>query len=216
MSTTLEELKPRLRTAIELALKSKKPWKYIQSVELIMTFRGVDVKKEQEFRFRDDVELPHGPGKEPRICLIIEDELAQQYSGLVYMDIPKSKLDGITKKDAKKIAQQCDIMLVRATLMGIVGRVLGPALGPRGRSIVPIPANADISNFISRYRKVTRLRSKDQPWVGCRIGTENMSLDYLVDNAMAVLHHVEEKIKRPLTQIARIYVKTTSSPAIEV
>jgi large subunit ribosomal protein L1 len=216
VSSSLEELRPKLRTAIELALKTKKPWKYVQSVELVLTFRGVDVKKEQEFRFRDDVELPHGSGKEPRICLVAEDEIVQQYSKLVYMAIPRSKLDGIAKKDAKKIAQQCDIVLVRATLMGIVGRTLGPALGPRGRSIVAVPVNADIMSYITRYKKITRLRSKDQPWVGCRIGTENMPLDHLVDNAMAVLHYVEEKIKRPLTQIAKIYVKTTSSPAIEV
>lgn len=216
MSMTLEELKPRLRAAIELALKTKKPWRFIQSVELMLTFKGVDVKKEQEFKFRDDVELPHGSGKEFRICLIIEDDLVLQYSGLVHTVIPKSKLSDITKKDAKKIAQRCDIVLVKATLMGMVGRILGPALGPRGRSIVPIPANVDISSIISRYKKVTRLRSKDQPWVGCRIGTENMPLDQLVDNAMTVLHYVEEKIKRPLSQVARIYVKTASSPAIEV
>lgn len=216
MSISIDALKPKIKTAIELAIKTKKPWRFTQSVELILTFKGVDVKKEQEFRFRDDVELPHGPGKEPQICLVLEDELASHYAGLVHMVIPKSKLDTITKKDAKRIAQQCDFVLVRATLMGITGRILGPAIGPRGRSIVPIPVNADVQNFITRYRKMTRLRSKDQPWVGCRIGTESMTLDHLVDNAMHILHYVEEKIKRPLTQVARIYVKTTSSPAIEV
>ncbi|MEM1644684.1 MAG: 50S ribosomal protein L1 [Ignisphaera sp.] len=216
MSVSIEALKPRIRTAIELAIKTKKPWKFTQSIELILTFRDIDVKKEQEFRFRDDVELPHGPGKEPRICLVLEDELASHYAGLVHMVIPKSKIDVITKKDAKRIAQQCDFFLVRATLMGITGRILGPAIGPRGRSIVSIPVNADVQNFITRYRRMTRLRSKDQPWVGCKIGTESMALDHLVDNAMHVLNYVEEKIKRPLTQIARIYVKTTSGPAIEV
>ncbi|MEM4040652.1 MAG: hypothetical protein QXM83_02405, partial [Ignisphaera sp.] len=69
MSIAIEELKPRLKTAIELAIKSKKPWRYKQSVELILTFKGIDVKKQQEFRFRDNVLLPHGLGKEPKICV---------------------------------------------------------------------------------------------------------------------------------------------------
>uniref|UniRef100_A0A7C2V8S5 50S ribosomal protein L1 n=1 Tax=Ignisphaera aggregans TaxID=334771 RepID=A0A7C2V8S5_9CREN len=216
MSADIEGLRPRIRTAIELALKTKKPWKFVQSIELILTFKGIDVKRQQEFRFRDDIELPHGPGKEPRVCLVLEDELASKYEGLVHMVIPRSRLDTITKKEAKKIAQSCDFMLVRATLMGQVGRILGPALGPRGKGLVPIPVNADVVAFVERYKKRVMLRSKEQPWAGCRIGTENMSIEQLVDNAMAVLHYVEEKIKRPLVQTARIYVKTTSSPAIEV
>lgn len=216
MSTTIEDLRPRIRNAIELAIKCKKPWRYTQSVELILTFKGVDVKKQQEFRFRDDVVLPHGLGEEPRICLVAEDDFAKQYSNLVYMTIPRSNIDTIDKKRAKKIAQQCDFILVRANLMGLVGRVLGPALGPRGKAPIAIPINVDVSSYIERYKKTTRLRSKDQPWAGCKIGIETMPIEHLVENAIAVLHHVEDKVKRPLLQVARIFVKTTSSPAIEV
>lgn len=216
MSISIESIRPKIRNAIELAIKSRKPWRYTQSVELILTFIGVDVKKQQEFKFRDDIQLPHGVGKEPHICLVVEDELAQQYSRQVHMVIPKSAIDSIDKKRAKRIAQQCDFVLVRANLMGLVGRILGPALGPRGKAPIAVPMNIDVNSYIERYRRMTRLRSKEQQWVGCKIGIETMPIEHLVDNAIAVLHYVEDKIKRPLTQVARIFVKTSSSPAIEV
>lgn len=216
MSISVDELKSRLRTAIELAVKSKKRWKYKQSVELILTFKGVDIKKQQEFKFRENVYLPHGLGKEPRICIVVDDGMAQAFSGLVHMAIARSEVQNMDKKTAKKIAQKCDFVLVRAPLMGLVGKSLGPSLGPRGKAPIPIPANVDIVSMIEQYRKMTKLRSKDQPWVGCSIGIESMSVDQLVDNAIAVLKYIEDKIKRPLIQTAKIYVKTSSSPAIEV
>lgn len=216
MSVSTEELRRKIKSALELALKTKRPWRYRQSIELIISFRGVDIKKQQEFKFRDNIELPHGLGRAPRICLAIEDDLAQQYANLVYMVIPKSRLETLTKKESKSISRQCDFVLARASLMGLVGKVLGPALGPRGKAPVVIPANADIVSFITRYEKMTKLRTKDQPWVGCKVGTEELPIDHIVENVIAVLHYVEEKIKRPLSQVARIYVKTSSSPAIEV
>lgn len=215
MGASIEELRPRIKNAVELAIRSKKPCKFIQTVELILTFKGIDVKKQPEFRFRDYVRLPHGLGKESRICLVLEDELVNQYSDKTKA-LPKSLIEGLDKKSAKKIAQQCDFVLVRANIMGLVGRVLGPALGPRGKAPIAIPMNVDIMKFVEQYKNMTVLRSKDQPWVGCAIGVETMTLDHLVDNAMAVLSYVEEKIKRPLSQVAKIYIKTTSSPAIEV
>lgn len=216
MSTTIEELKPRLKNAIELALKSKKLWKYVQSIELILTFKGIDIKKQQEFRFRDYVQLPYGLGKEPKICLVAEDEQINQTSKLVHMAIAKSSIESIDKKSARKIANQCDFILVRANLMGLVGKTLGPALGPRGKAPIAIPMNVDITNVVKQYKSMTKLRSKDQPWVGCKIGIETMNIDHLVENAIVVLSYIEDKIKKPLTQVATIFVKTTSSPAIEV
>lgn len=217
MSISSQEFRSALRSAIQLAIETRRPWKFIQSVELIVTFRDVDVKKQQEFRFRDTLILPKGLDKESRICVVVDDASIQKAAEAgAYRAVGRSEVSKIDKKSARKIAQECDWVLVRADLMGQVGRVLGPALGPRGKSPIAVPVGADIASYIKQYRNAIRLYSKEQPWVGCRIGSEKMSVDTLVENAIAVLQYIEEKIKRPLLQISRIYVKTTSSPAVEV
>ena len=206
-----------MKRAIQLSIQVKKPWKFVQSVELIVTFRGVDVKKQQEFRFRDTVFLPKGLGKDLKICVVTDDALVQKaLDAGAYMALGKTVLSKLDKKGAKKVADKCDWVLVKSDLMGLAGRVLGPALGPRGKAPIPFPPTADVSQLIARYKNAIRLYSKEQPWVGCKIGVEKMPIEDLVENAVAVLNYIEEKIKRPLLQVAKIYVKTTSSPAIEV
>ncbi len=215
--SSLESLRDPLTKAISYAIAAKKPWKYVQSVELIVSFRGIDVRKHPEFRFRDAVVLPHGLGKEVKICVVAEGTMAEEAKKCgAYKVLSKDEVSKFDKKAAKKLAQECDWVLVRADLMAIAGRILGPALGPRGKAPIPIPPNADIAKFIERYRNATRLFSRDQPFVACKIGVETMEIPKLVDNAMTVLNYVENKVKRPLLTFSKIYVKTTSSPAIEV
>jgi len=215
--SSLDVLREPLKRAIRYAIATKKPWKYVQSVELIVAFRGIDIKRSPEMRFRDAVKLPKGLGKEINVCVVADGPMAERAKEAgAYMVLSRDEVSRLDKKSAKKIAQQCDWVLIRADIMGIAGRILGPALGPRGKAPIPVPPNADIAALIKQYKETTRLYSRDQPFVACKIGSEKMSIDDLVENAMTVLHHIENKIKRPLLQFSRIYVKTTSSPAIEV
>ena len=214
--SSIEQLSEKLKKMIYYAIATKKPWKYTQSVELIVAFRGIN-PKQPEFRFRDVVILPKGLGKDVKICVVADGDMARQAKEAgAYKVITKDEVSRIDKKTAKKIAQECDWVLVRADLMGIAGRVLGPALGPRGKAPIPVPPNANISDFIKQYKNATRLFTKDQPFVACKIGSESMSIEDLTENAITVLNYIENKVKRPLLQFSKIYVKTTSGPAIEV
>jgi len=215
--SSIESIRDQLAKAIRYAIQAKKPWKYVQSVELIVAFRGVDIRKHPEFRFRDAVPLPHGLGKEVKVCVVADGPMADQAKAAgAYRVVSRDEIAKYDKKAAKKLAQECDWVLIRADIMGIAGRILGPALGPRGKAPIPVPPNADITKLIEQYKNTTRLFSRDQPFVACKIGTENMSIEHLVDNAITVLNHIENKVKRPLLTFSKIYVKTTSSPAIEV
>ncbi len=215
--SSLETLREPLAKAIKYAISSKKPWKFVQSVELIVAFRGIDVRKHTEFRFRDAVHLPHGLGKEVKVCVVADGPMAEQAKQAgAYKVVSRDEISRFDKKAAKKLAQECDWVLIRADIMGIAGRILGPALGPRGKSPIPVPPNADIAKLIEQYKSTTRLFSRDQPFVACKIGIENMDIDKLVENALTVLNYIENKVKRPLLTFSKIYVKTTSSPAIEV
>jgi len=215
--SSVESIREDLAKAIRYAILAKKPWKYTQSVELIVAFRGIDIRKHPEFRFRDAVLLPHGLGKEVRVCVVADGPMAEQAKNAgAYKVLSREEISKFDKKAAKKLAQECDWVLIRADIMGIAGRILGPALGPRGKSPIPVPPNADIAKLVEQYKSTTRLFSRDQPFVACKIGAETMPIEHLVDNAITVLNHIENKVKRPLTTFSKIYVKTTSSPAIEV
>ncbi len=202
-----------LRKGIEEALSKGKKRRFKQSVEMIIVFRELDPKK-PESRIRETVVLPNPPKKTQTVCVVAEGDTAlMAKEGGADRIIGKDELIELSKdrKKARKIARQCDWVLIQTDLMPIAGRALGPVLGPRGKIPVPLPPRGDIKPIIERYRRAVLVRVKDQPQIQVRIGTEDNSLEELVGNAQAVLQAIENKFKT-LNVISRIYFKKTMSP----
>ncbi|AEM38857.1 ribosomal protein L1 [Pyrolobus fumarii 1A] len=207
--------KENLVDAIRKAIAYSPERKFKQSVELIVVLRDVDPRT-PEGRIREIVFLPHPPKKHVTICVVADGDMAVKAREVADRVITREELQGIDRKMAKKIAQTCDWVLVKTDLMGLAGRILGPALGPRGKIPVPMPPNVNVEAFVNRYRSAVMVRTRDQPQVMVRIGTEDMSPEELAENAMRVLQVLEGKLKNPTYNIAKIIVKTTMGPPIEV
>ncbi|MCD6300818.1 MAG: 50S ribosomal protein L1 [Staphylothermus sp.] len=206
----------QLKEGIIKAIKYSKKRNFKQSVELIIVLKDIDPKSPQG-RIRETVFLPKGLGKDRIICVVADGEMAEKARKAgAYRVITRTELMGMSKKDAKKVAQECDWVLVRTDLMANAGRVLGPALGPRGKIPVPVPPAADIEAVMNRYKSVVLLRNKDQPQIMTKIGTEDMDPEDLVTNAQTILSLLETKLPNGANNIAKIVVKTTMGPPVEV
>jgi len=95
-----------------------------------------------------------------------------------------------------------------------VGKNLGQVLGGRGKLPRPIAGSAEnaIKQAKSRVRIMTR--GKNLPTVFCAIGTEQMSIDDLVENFETAYEKVKDKVGE--SAIASTYVKLTMSPTVKV
>ncbi|ABN70191.1 LSU ribosomal protein L1P [Staphylothermus marinus F1] len=207
-----EELKEAIVKAVQYSPKRN----FKQSVELIVVLKDVDPRS-PEGRIRETIFLPKGLGKDKIICVVADGEMAEKArAGGAHRVITRDELLALSKKDAKKVAQECDWVLVRTDLMANAGRILGPALGPRGKIPVPVPPAADIVSVMNRYKSAILLRNKDQPQLMTRIGTEDMNPEDLVINAQTILSRLETKLPNGAHNIAKIVVKTTMGPPIEV
>ncbi len=205
-----------LTKLITNALNNSPKRNFKQSVELILVLKDIDPKS-QEARVRETVFLPKNVNKEVKICVVAEGEMAvKAREAGAHRVLTKADLSSIDKKTAKKIASECDWILVRSDLMGLAGKILGPALGPRGKVPVPIPVNAEISSVIERYKRAVYVRNKDQLQVSCRIGTEDMDPGDIAENALAVISAVEAKLPNHDKNIGEIIVKTTMGPPVKM
>jgi len=202
-----------VREAIEASLRRN----FRQSVDLIVVMRDVDLKSPQG-RIREVVFLPHQPNRKVTICVAADGDMAVKAREVADRVLTKEELQGLVgnRKAAKKIAEFCDWVLVRTDLMPLVGRTLAPALGPRGKVPIPVPPNANIVDFVKRYRAAVMLRMKDQPQVMCSVGTEDMKVEEIVENIYKVLSALEGKLPNARNNIARVIVKTTMGPPVEV
>jgi large subunit ribosomal protein L1 len=120
------------------------------------------------------------------------------------------------KKGARKLAQQYDFFIAEAPLMPLVGRALGSFLGPRGKMPTPVPPNAPIDQVILNHRKMVRVRMREQPVLSCRVGTEAMPDEKLVENIQAVVSRIEQKLERGFKNIGEILVKGTMSKPVKI
>ncbi len=197
-----------LEKSLQKALELKRKRNFKESVDLIVVLKDIDLKG-PEGRIREVVELPHPPKKEVTICVVADGDMALQAKKMGLRVVTRDELQQMDKKAAKKLAKRCDWVLVKTDLMGLAGRILGPALGPRGKAPIPVPPNAPLEAFVKKYQRSVNVRIRKQPQVMCRIGTEDMSPKELAENAMAVISALERKLPNPQNQIAEVIVKTT-------
>ncbi len=201
----------------EVRAKSEKR-KFVQSVELAVKLREIDLKK-PEYRINENLELPTQVAKDVKVCVIAGGDLALRAKNAgADLVIGREDLDklGREKKEARKIAQNYDFFVAEAPLMPQVGKTLGQVLGPRGKMPTPVPPTAPIDEVIKRHRRNVRLKMKDQPVIQCRVGTEDMADDVLVQNIQTVLSRLESKLEKGPKNIRSISLKASMGPLIKV
>ncbi len=195
---------------VDEAKKNSKKCNFLQSIELIVNLKGIDVKA-PENRINEVVTLPNPIGKNIKVCVIADGDLVtkakQSGADLV---ITKQELEGYVgdKKAIKKLAENYDFFIARADLMAMIGKIFGSVFGPRGKMPDPVAPTANIENVIKNYRNAVRIRIRDQPVIKCRVGLENMDSKAIAENIIAVLNAIDRRIK--LDQfLSSIIVKTT-------
>ena len=192
--------------------------KFTQSIDLVVRLREVDLKK-PENRINEAIALPNPPEKGLKICVIASGDLATRAkSAGADMLVGRQEMDNYAKdkKAARKLAQEYDFFIAEAPMMPLVGRALGSFLGPRGKMPTPVPPNAPIEQIVSNHRKMVRVRMREQPVLQCRIGTETMADDKLVENIQAVESRIEQKLERGFKNIGEILVKGTMSKPVKI
>ena len=120
------------------------------------------------------------------------------------------------RKEAKKRLKDYDIFIAEAPLMPTVGRVAGPILGPRGKMPVPVPPQAPIDAILDRERRVVILRSRERPFVKCKVGKESMSDEDLAGNIETILTNLIGTLKRGVNNIRSVYIKLTMGSAVKL
>jgi large subunit ribosomal protein L1 len=204
--------------AVKKAKDESKPRNFTQSVDVIINIKDLDVKK-PENRFDEEVTLPNGRGKDVKIGFIADGELAVQARNAgIDLVVTKEDLEeyGKDRKQAKKVANSYDFFVAQADMMPLVGRFLGPVLGPRKKMPKPVPASAKPEPLIERLQSTVKVGVKDQPNIQTLVGTQDMSDEQLAENIEAVLAVLDRNLEKGRNQIKSMFVKTTMGSVVRV
>ena len=202
---------------IKQAKESDKERKFNQTMEMIMVFKDVDVKK--GFAINEIIQLPKKINRPASVCIMATGDMGikakKANADRVINEDELTKL-GANKRESRKIINKYDFFLADTKLMPTVGKVLGQLLGPRGKMPTPVPFNAPIESFLERFRASIKVRVKGSLSMSCKIGEENMDDLDLAANANAVATTIEKKLPNGDKNIKKIMVKTTMGNIVKL
>ena len=207
----------RINQAIEDALTTDKKRKFVESVEVAINLRDVDLQNPQK-RINAEVALPHGRGRPARVAVFAQGEMAVISKKVVDTVISPAQIEDLSdnKREAKKLADKFDFFVAETGLMATIGKSLGIVFGPRGKMPRPIPPQADIERIIKSLTNLVPVRSKDRPTFHVPIGNVSMPQEQLAENLETIIKRVESSLDRGSDNIASIWVKTTMGKAVKL
>ena len=136
-------------------------------IELIITFKDIDVKK--GFAINEVVQLPK-TSSPATVCIIATGEMSQKAKAAkADTVIGTEELDkfGANKRESRKFINKYDFFLADTKVMPAVGKTLGQLLGPRGKMPTPVPFDASIEAFLARFRSCIKVRQEHHLSISC-------------------------------------------------
>ncbi len=207
--------KKEILSAVEKCVQSSKgKRKFKQSIDLAVNFKDVDFKK-PENRISLNVTLPHTP-KKVKVGVIASGDLAFKAKKVADLVLEEENLEEYAKDEKKKKEMLNYRWLAEPKFMPTIGKLFGQLLAPRGKMPTPLPPKANLEAFISRVSKSVILKTKGNylPVLHCIVGNEEMSIEEIAENVLAVLDALKTKVSEK--QIKSIYVKATMGPSFKV
>ena len=207
----------KINQVIEDALQSERERKFVETVEVAINLRDVDLQNPQK-RINAEVSLPHGRGRPARVAVFAQGEMAAISKKIVDTVISPKQIDEFSenKREARKLADKFDFFVAETGLMATIGKSLGVVLGPRGKMPRPIPPQADIARIIKSLTNLVPVRSKDRSTFHVPFGNVSMPQEQLADNLETILKRVESNLDRGNDNISSIWVKTTMGRAVRL
>ena len=205
--------------AISDALEGEKKRNFVESVDVAVNLKGVDLKDPNK-RINDEVALPNGRGKDTRIGVFARGSefasvAAKSSANRV---ISSEDLDDLAedKRKARKFTNEFDYFLAETSMMADIGKSLGVVLGPRGKMPRPVPPSADLERMVTGLQNIVPLRSKDKTTFHVPIGTNAMPQENLAENLEVIVKRIISHLDRGDQNLASVWVKTTMGKAVKV
>ena len=171
------------------------------------------------FALNEVIQLPKQMSKPAAVCVMSSGDMglkAKDANADEILDSDKVNKLAEDKRASRKLINKYDFFLADTKLMPVVGKSLGQLLGPRGKMPTPVPFNAPIESFLTRFKTYIRVRVKNSLSISCKIGDVSMDEHQVAANAIAVFNNLKGKLPNGDKNIRKYMIKTTMGKAIKL
>ena len=211
--------KEALQKAIQELRKTKKR-NFIQSFDVIISLRDLDLKKPNE-NINFYMSLPAKITKPKKVCAFVAAELETQAKKYCDKTISVPEFDNYDKKAIKKLANEYDYFIAQANIMVKVAAKFGRILGTRGKMPNPkagcvVPPKAKIQAVVQKLQTLILLKTNKAPVVHATIGIESANDEDLIKNAGAVIDQAIHHLPNEAANMKNVYLKLTMSKPVKL
>ncbi|MFC1728231.1 50S ribosomal protein L1 [Nanoarchaeota archaeon] len=207
--------------ALKKAKEASKKRNFAQSVDLIITLKGLDMKKPDN-QVDLFIVLHHPKGKESKVCALIGPETKESAKTcdkvILEDEFKKYQTD---KKLLKNLVNDYDFFIAQANLMPKIATTFGRVLGPNGKMPNPkagcvVPPKANLGPVVEKLKNTIRASAKVQPMIQCIIGKEDMDEKQIVDNILTVYKQIASHVPNESNNIKSVLIKLTMGKPVKV
>ncbi|GAA5261748.1 50S ribosomal protein L1 [Methanocalculus sp.] len=207
----------QIQKAVSTAIEQAPERKFRESVDITINLKNIDMAQPKN-RIDATILLPESAGTK-RIAVLGKGDIttqAKEAGADIIIGPEEIERLGGAPREARQVACDYDFFLAETAVMPLVGRWLGPRLGPRGKMPMPIPPGQDIRPIVERLRGSIRIRTKDKLTFSAKIGTTEMTPEQIAENINTVLKRVEADLEQGSQNLRSVFVKTTMGPAVRL
>lgn len=214
--------KEKVLEAIKSLKEQAKKRNFVQSYDLIITLKGLNLKKpDQKVDFF--ATLTHSKGKKAKIGAFVGPELVEDAKKVFDTVITPDDFQNYAEKKAmKKLAEEHDYFISQANIMNQVAQQFGKILGSRGKmpnpkagSVVP-PKGANLQNLYEKLQKTVKIVTKSSLMIQTTIGNEDSPDEEVAANAVDVYNQLVHNLPNHENNIKKAFVKLTMSKPVEI
>ncbi len=194
---------------------------FTQSVELMINFTGLDMKKPtNQVNVKVSLPYPTGKGSGKVAVFAKTDEMADSLKGKVDKVIMDKEIESYAK-DKLKLSELMgyDALFAEGPSMITVAKFLGQQLAPKGKMPKPIISAGLFDEALAKAKTqitVSNKKGRFMPVVHAVVGREGMKDEDMVENMISVYEAVMSALPQKKQNIKNAYVKMTMSPPIKV
>lgn len=213
--------KKTVQKALKAAKEQAGKRKFKQSVDLIVTLKGLDMKKpDQHVDFF--MNLHHAHVKPKKVCGLVGPELIEQAKEAFDHAIQVDEFASFkNKSDIKKLAESYDFFVAQGNIMAKVAATFGRAFGPRGKMPNPkggmvVPPNANLKILAERLQTTINVKAKTQLQFQTMVGMEDTDEEVVIDNIMTIYDQLMHHLPQEKNNIKSAFVKLTMGNSVVI
>ncbi len=193
-------------------LKKTEKRKFVQSVDLIINLKSIDLKRDQ---LNIVVNIPH-KSKDKKICAFLNTR-SKVIDTVIEPEFQKYK----DKKTLKNLVNKYDYFVAFAPLMPKVATVFGKILGPVGK--MPSPqlgmimheTDDEVKKAVDKISTSLKIRLKEAS-IKVGVGKEDMDDKKIIENVKSIYTSVENALPKKRENIRNIMIKLSMTKPIKV